>query len=239
MLFRSTVANTYTQELLNLAAVDVFKPTLIGRVGTGANKYEAIGGWAVSTYYNDATSPFVQTPGSTVFDLAWYLSNNLLATPDWVVINLGINDCGAISFGEGIISIIDTAHTYLENMITNIHTVNANAKIGLCIAIPPCQTEDGAATGWSGLSIFQHKQKMLLWAKRLIAKFQGREVSNKIFLIPINVAIDTYYGFPYSIVNANSRSTDQIRRLIDPFHPSTSGYNQIADAIWAALKYNS
>lgn len=48
-------ANTITQTLLDIAATDALKITLLGTQGTGANKHEGRGGWTVASYTSAGT----------------------------------------------------------------------------------------------------------------------------------------------------------------------------------------
>ena len=69
----------------------------------------------------------------------------------------------------------------------------------------------------------------------LFSSFREKKINN-VFVIPSNVNIDCVNNYAYEEVSANAYSTVTIKRISDNVHPVSAGYQQCADAIYAALK---
>jgi len=244
----TTAAGTYTGELIVLDTADAATAlTLIGTKGSGSNKHEGQGGWTVGRYYQPgatyyASNPFANPPNSSgIFDFAYYLSNTgqTMASGDWVFFHLGINDV----FNETTDAAVETKLTammaQMELMITNIQTAVSGIRIGIMVTIPPSATQDAAGTGYgSGQNRWRYFRNWFMLAKRWLSQFDGRTGSN-IYLVPVHLSLDTANNMSFNgAAPVNSRSSTNVTRQSDLVHPASSGYYQMADAIWAFLKYN-
>lgn len=234
-------AGVITQTLLDVAATDVMGVTLLGTRGTGSNKHEGRGGWTIAAYtsnYSDGTygsNPFWI---GGVVNFPQYLTNNSLATPDWVAIHLGINDVFAQTTDAGAISTANTAFDALDTLIASIKNAGAGVKVALMLPTPPASSQDafGASYG-TGQTRWRFKRNLLLWTQTLIARYAGQEAS-RIYIAPTNTALDTTNNVSYAAAApVNSRSSVQVARQNNGVHPADSGYQQIGDALWAFLKY--
>ena len=214
----------------------------LGTRGTGINKHEGRSGWTarqfVATQSASGVTNAFYNPSTNKFDFSYYLSNNSIARPDYVIINLGINDMFSITSEMSLESKMDEAIADFETMINSIKANSSTIKIGLALTIPPNYSQDAFAKDYStGQTRWRYKRNNVLWVQRMIQHFSGKEAQN-IYLIPTNSVIDTKYnyGFVEEKVNARSEITKQVSAANGGVHPVTSGYWQIADAYWFWLK---
>lgn len=194
----------------------------------------------------DATIAFSATataPGNPFWiggavNFPQYLTDNSLATPDWVFIHLGINDVFGQTSDSAASSFADSAFTQLDTLITSIKAAGAGIKVGLMIPTPPSADQDSFGANYdTGQTRWRFKRNILIWARQLIAKYAGQEAS-RIYIVPSNTALDTVNNMSRAAsAPVNSRSAVTGQRQSNGVHPATSGYQQIGDALWAFLKF--
>ena len=306
-------AGVITQTLLDNAASNVTKINLIGTQGTGSNKHEGRGGWAVNnyttagvTYYaftvsgvtteplinateythngrtyrvqsvslssgsgtiicsvvsgtnaplssgtltksnaiqGDATIAFSASAAQSGnpfwfnggVDFGQYLSTNSLATPDVVAIMLGVNDVFGQTSDSAASLLADSRLTSLDTLINSIKSVNSTIKVALMIPPPPASQDAFGKNYASGETAWRHKRNIVIWARQMIAKYSNQE-SNRIYLVATNVAIDTVNNYPAESVAVNARNSATVTRQSNGVHPANSGYQQIADQLFAFIK---
>lgn len=174
---------------------------------------------------------------SGALNFAQYLTNNSVSVPDWVIIELGINDIFAYVDDALASSFADAQFTALDALIASIKAADANVKIGLMIPTPPCFEQNGFGYDYGvGQTQFRYKRNILIWARQLILKYAGQEAS-RIYIVPSNTALDTVHNYATQSTAANSRNSTLITRQASGVHPAPNGYQQIGDALWAFLKY--
>lgn len=235
MIGDSLVANgIQAQTLLDISAGDVFHLETIGTQGSGAAKHEGRSGWTINAFVTTG-SPFYI---SGAVNFSAYLANNSLPTPDWVTIALGINDCFSQTSDSATESLADTELAKLDSLIASIKSAGAAIKVAVVLPSPPSASQDAFAENYAtGQCRWRFKRNIVIWARKLLAKYAGQEAA-RIYIVPSNVALDTVNNMSVGAsAPANSRSTVSIARQNNGVHPSTQGYQQIADAIWAFLKY--
>lgn len=233
----TTAGGIYTGELVNLFSADgSMDATLIGTIsgsGTG-NNHEGRGGWKVETYYTDENSPFVFNGN---FSFTQYMSGNGFSGVDWVFFHLGINDVFGQSSDSGVDSITEVAMQRLQLMIDSIRGYDASIKIGMMVTIPPSAQQDAFGANYSANQTqWRYKRNIMLWAKALIDAFEGKQAED-IYMVPVNLNLDTEHNMAQSVVPANSRTNKTVVRQANGLHPSSEGYYQMADAIYYFLKY--
>lgn len=224
-------AGKTTGELVNLFSSDVMNIELVGTKGSGTNKHEGRSGWSSYDYlstktFNNSTNAFLNT--SNNFDFSYYMTQNpTLEKPDWIFIQLGINDTFRPMNGTKI-------EDNIQTMINSIHAYDANIKVGVALAPMVNSQQDSWADGTNG---GQDRKKFLIdLYERVIEKFKERE-DEKIFIVPTNTCIDTVNNFITKTIKVNSRKNGKTKEVCaDPIHPADSGYFQIADAYYYFLK---
>jgi lysophospholipase L1-like esterase len=247
-LINSTVytnnGSTFKVQELSLVAGS---GTIICERTAGTNAPSASGTLTKSSGTGDATIAFSSSSAvsgnpfwiSGALNYAQYLTNNSLATPDWVVIHLGINDAFSYTTDEAVIAAAVAAFTNLDLLITSIKAAGAGVKVGLMIPTPPASQDGFAAAYGAGQTAWRDKRNIMLWAKTLIERYTGQEAS-RIYLVPTNTALDVVNGYTLATsAPVNSRSSVMIQRQSNGVHPDTGGYQQIGDALWAFLKCNA
>jgi len=168
-----------------------------------------------------------------------YLTNNSLATPDYVFIMLGTNDIFGQTADAAAIVVADAALTTLDSLITSIKAVNGSIRVVLIP--PPCvsYSQDAFATSYGvGQTRWRAKRNMLLFTKQMVSKYANQEAS-RIYLSAASANLDTVNNMQTAAsAPVNSRSTINVTRQNNGVHPAASGYQQIGDGIWAFLKNN-
>lgn len=202
--------------------------TMLGTLGTNPNKNEGRGGWKISNYLNDATylgwtNAFLF---GGVFDFVQYCSTNSIS-PDIVCIELGTNDMQSDP---------TTALNNLATMISKIRLWSSTVPIHIYLTIPPAKTQDGwGKQNQNGNTRNWFKQSQSAWVRGVINTYKNRE-SEKFYIIPVHVNLDTVNNFVTESVAANSRNSTLITRQTDNVHPAASGYYQMADTVYYWLK---
>ena len=114
--------------------------TLLGTLGDGSetNKNEGRSGWKASDYFTDkkydrVTNPFYN-PSTQTFDFAYYMTNQGYTTPDFVILQLGINDMYNSYSTDGI---IESTYGYIKGMIDSILAYDGNIKALINLPTPP------------------------------------------------------------------------------------------------------
>ena len=220
---------------------DVMTLTLLGTLGTSPYKHEGRSGWTFYQYFH--TSSENAFYHNSTFEAPYYFQNNGVSVPDWFFINLGINDVFNYTNDNDLEDAIDSAIGLCNDMITSIKAVSSNIKVGVCLTIPPNHSQDAFGKAYScNQSRDRYKHNNTLWVKRQIAEYDGRELTDSIYVIPIHTALDTIYNMGMETLPVNARNT--IVTYESPIgnggvHPVESGYWQIADVYTAFLKGNT
>lgn len=215
---------------------DVMDITLIGTKGLDPNKHEAAAGWTVNQFYTDISSPFVF---NGTFNFGQYQSTNALPIPDYVIINLGINDVFAYQDDTSLNDKINTMLTQYQGMIDSIKAYSPSTKIGLSITIPPAYDQDSFGKMYGNeYTRWRAKRNNFLWSKALITRFKDKETGG-VYLIPINASIDTRYNYGLEELPVNARNPmvkKQSTIANGHVHPDISGYWQTMDIYRYFLK---
>lgn len=226
-------------------ADDVMDITLEGTRGTAPYNHEGRSGWTFQYYFSTAGSGSVlnpwYNPNTQTFDASYYFDNTGIAKPDWLFINLGINDTFAYTSDSALELAMQTIKGYCDAMIESILDASPNTKIGLCVTIPPNHSQDafGKAYGCEQTRD-RYKHNNVIWANSLIDDYDNRNAEN-IYLIPIYTNLDTVWNMGMETLPVNARNTDDTYQspiANGGVHPAENGYWQIADIYTAFIKAN-
>ena len=226
-----------TQELVAMQTADaVTKINLIGTRGTSPNLHEGRGGWKVEHYArSNALSPFLF---SGVFNFSTYMTNNGFSSVDYVMFHLGINDIMGETTLLGVHAKMRQAIIDYKTMFDSIKLFNPSVKIFLLLPPPPSSSQDSFGANYStGRDRISQKRAILEWNKLIIDYFKNTFYSN-IYVIPTMNVLDTVNNVQKdSAIAVNSRnSTTTIARQNNGVHPAESGYYQMTDEIFSAIK---
>lgn len=258
-----TVAEGYPDQLHALFKTE--KNISCRMVGTNAANYtvpvkngavhEGYGGWGWRTFFqkydieendnNDGLHPrnpavrnsrFLFPDGDGFkFDFAQYCQKyNSGKFPDYIIIMLGTNDVFCCKSDREV----DTEwknniYPYIKKMIAEFRRCNPSVKIAFNTVTTGAASQD--AFGKS----YQTSYNMRRWRLNLYRyhlKLQRAAKKFNIDLVPVHTAIDCKNGFPFEEENLNMNNDKKVLRLCNGVHPSRTGYNQIADCVFAYIK---
>lgn len=235
----SGFAVTKLNENFNNDPMDI---TLLGTRGTAPNVHEGRSGWKASDYTTLASLGGVTNafwnPGTSAFDFGYYIAQNSIATPDYVVINLGINDTFNYFDDATLLSEAANIVARFNTMVASIKAYNATIKIGIAITIPPNYSQDAFGKDYgSAQTLSRYKRNNILWVNYLITTFKNREAES-LYLVPIHTNLDTRYNFTTEQKQVNARNTATYTSSASGsgVHPAETGYWQVADIYWYWLK---
>jgi lysophospholipase L1-like esterase len=235
--------NTYTVQELNLvggAGTIVCSVSPLNGAPTASGTLTKTSGTGDATIAFSSSAALSGNPfliGGAI-NFAQYLANNSIATPDWVIIGLGINDCFSQTDDTACSALADAELAKLDTLIASIKSADANTRIGLMLPSPPSSDQDAFGSSYgTGQPRWRFKRNILIWARQMIAKYAGQE-ANRVYLVPSNTALDTVNNMSTAAaVPVNSRSAVTKARQNNGVHPGATGYQQIGDALWAFLKF--
>lgn len=249
---------TVAAELVNLFSNDAkYTLTLVGSNNGSVNdsgavsrsvSVESISGWSINLFTTDSSTGWTEMDGtartgspfsfSGAFNFASYLSAQsiTMASGDWVLINLGINDIFNFTTDASMQSAMTTMVTRLTAWVASIKAAVPGIRIGICVTIPPCWSQDAFGVKYGSYqTLRRYEQNLRLWRASLIAAFDAT-VSSNVYLIPYHVGLDRVYNFPLATVAVNARNPRTYSRQKDGVHPEAYGYWQLADLLRSFLK---
>ncbi len=228
-------AGIMTQRLLDIAATDPLKVTLVGTRTTGGatNKHEGRPGWTVANYATNFTgNPF--WIGGKV-DFSQYIAANNLATPDIVFFELGVNDSFPMKTDEAVVDLTVTAFAQLDTIIASIKAQNPAVKIAL-LTPPTYADQDAFGHDYgSAYTAWRCNRNIGVWNRELIKRYKDSEPQN-IYVVGSGYNVDTQANYPTATQQVNSHNSNMITVQSNSVHPADSGYKQIGDVMFAFMK---
>jgi lysophospholipase L1-like esterase len=222
-----------------------------GRKPDGSHAaHEGRGGWTWFSYCTrwaeakdekkvyKAKSPFLfLKDGKPQLDFQKYLDKyNDGKALDFITVFLGCND----TFGakdDNIEAQINRMFKCADTLIAEFRKISKDTQIGLLLLVPPAATQDAFGSNYKcGQTRWQYRRNQHRVVERQIEKYENREKEN-VFLIPAYLNIDCVNNFPKKTEALNSRNDTKISRDCNGVHPAKEGYLQIADSVYAWLKY--
>ena len=202
-----------------------------GPAKDGAMAHEGYAGWAWETFLRKG--PFISD--KVVLDIpAYFAKYNNGATPDFITIQLGVNDV----FGSDDFRIYNTLYQVEQNMeqlVNALRKAAPEAVIG--IGLPtPCATQDGIGRVYRcGQTKLQYTKNRLMLSDLVMRKY-NQNTDKKIFVIPMAQNLDCEHNFPMEEYPVNAGNPVKITMPKDGLHPSEAGGNQLGDTLFAWLK---
>ena len=258
-----TAAEGYPERLHTLLSAE--KNISFRMVGTNAANYsipsengaahEGYGGWGWRTFFqnygidendsNDGLHPrrpsernsrFLFPDGSGCkFDFAQYCRKyNNGKIPDYIIIMLGTNDVFCChSDREVDIEWKNNIYPYMKKMVEEFRKCNSDIKIAFNTLAAGADSQDAFGKCY-GTAFNMRRWRLNLYNYHLKLKRAAKEFD--IDLIPVHTAIDCANCFPLEEECLNMNSDKKVLRISNGVHPARSGYNQIADCVFAYLK---
>jgi hypothetical protein len=114
------------------------------------------------------------------------------------------------------------------------------------IAVPPCVSGTCARVHLLGSCSYRMKRSMLRWwaAQAVLATTYGTDPNGPVTVVPVGLNVDTVHSMSLATMPANARSTvgdpqQLVTRVVNGVHPGAAGQAQIADGLWAWVKYQT
>lgn len=242
----TTNSGTVIQKLHANLSEDVMTVATDGTRGTSPNNHEGRDGWKFEYYCTEASHSSVANPfynsTSQAFDAGYYFTNTSVPEPDYFFVNLGINDMFSADNDDDLETAITQTVAYCDGMIESIKAASSDINVVICLTIPPNCSQDAFGKEYKcGQTQARYKRNNILWVRKLIEKYDGKE-SDGIYVLAINAALDTKYNMGLETIPVNARNTSITYESPvgnGGVHPVESGYWQIADVYTAFLKANA
>lgn len=157
--------------------------------------------------------------------------NEISIVPTGVQIYLGTN---------GIKLDSTNAVSAIQQLIENIQKSEKGKNIPIYVVntlFRPTQiystNNDGFSTNSSGEFSFQANMKVM---NLEIALYSALSSNSHVVFVPVATTHDSEHNFPYTMENINPRNdSEQYKVYTDTVHPTTAGYNQMADIMFATI----
>jgi len=180
------------------------------------------------------TNPFWNASTSKL-DFSRYLSVNSLATPDYVFIQLGVNDVFGLTSDKAVEDFTVGAFSQLDNLIAAIKAAAPSVKIAVA-ASPVGANQDAFGTSYGcGQPAWRYRRNLVMYNKQLYAHYSGKEAQS-IYVLGSGVGVDTENNFPAETLKINAHNVATISAQNNGVHPDRSGYNQISDGWFPFMK---
>lgn len=194
-----------TQKMVDRFSAQTKTLTLLGTMGDAPNKYEGRAGWSAADYltnkvYNGVVNPFYN-PSTQTFDFDFYMTNQNYSAPDFVVIQLGINDL----YNSGW-SAIDPTWAAIKTMIDSIRTYDAGIKIILNLPTTP-NSDQNQHTGIE----FLYRNRVITYNEKVLTEVAGGYGDSRVRCSYCHLILDP---------------ANDIR---DNVHPTNAGYTKMAN----------
>lgn len=223
----STVANGIMLNKWNTLAKEA--KIMINFIGTKGNdiKHEGISGWTANKFAFDEESPFVF---NGTINFKKYIEENDLSSPEYVCINLGINDMFLAKDNKELRKRMKEALKAYEQLIDSIKQYDSKIIIGIVVPIPPAQSQDAFGKAHIGQTQWRYKINIESFQKMVIEKYSG-----VYDVIPVYVNLDTAnaMGNEWCQISARDFRTREEIPANGHVHPDDIGYAQMADEMWA------
>ncbi|MCI1959146.1 MAG: SGNH/GDSL hydrolase family protein [Clostridia bacterium] len=202
--------NLYSQYFKELAG----NVNLIGNLGTKDNRNEGRGGWSAYDYCNETTKYGFTNPflNNGKFDFSYYMKNNKFKSPDYVIIDLGINDLNLKNHNTH-----SEILSYFDEIEKSIHSYNKDIKI---IFNTPLMLFDTVTTNTA-------KNTRLEFVQSLYNRYINTE---NVYVSPIFFNVDCYTDFKFEENTIDEYNQDSAMTVTDTTHPNNGGYLNIAKA---------
>lgn len=217
MLGDSTTANGVTNIGNGLNAYYDPTVTYLGTQG-GSIKHEARSGFTWLKYIT-LGSPFFK---AGILDVPAYFTDNVIDTPDYVHIRLGVNEAFAECDDEMTVAELNTIITNAKTLIDGFLNFDANLKV--IISFPTICEDTGA--GWANNydeTVYLQARYMqiiqMIWSRYKL-EFDAAAYNARVFISNEVAFLDRDDGYP---------KTDGIHT--NGVHLSTDGYKQIGRAM--------
>jgi lysophospholipase L1-like esterase len=249
-----THASVYSQRLLDLGKQpDGPRIDLIGSFGLGtplgANRHEGYGGWTAQRFathftgtaregeYTKRGSPFLYASekNEKKLDFVRYCQDVSSGNfPNYVTIFLGPNDIFSAT-DENLEQTIETMLKHYDELIAMVRSASPKTTIGSMLPVPPAASQDAFGSNYAaGQTRWQYKRNQHRLVERMLERYGSQKVAG-VEIVPTHLNLDCVHNYPAESIAPNAHATEKISRQNNGVHPSSAGYNQIGDTLFAWL----
>jgi lysophospholipase L1-like esterase len=251
--------DNWMAEFMNLFDGDAMTATLRGTRNTTENDsdsgsrsadHESVSGWTYNEHLTDpASEPVIS--GSGTWDFGQYLIDNsftMMTADDWVLFFLGINDVFGAASDSEVATVLDSIEADIESMIdtsaspaaTTVRGDVSGVRVGIGITIPPSTSQDSFGSSYgTSQSHDRYRRNNQLLQERLIATYDNDTMRSRgVYVVPIHLGLDINNNMKAAATAFNARNTDTYIKQTNGVHPENTGYWQIADSVYAFIKYH-
>ncbi len=202
-----------------------FPVKFLGTKKSNGGTHEGYGGKTWKWFTQNIESPFVfnLSENDTTLNFKNYFENVVQAKPDFVVVELGINDCfrADTSSVVAIDSTIDEMLKYTTVYLKSLIDYKNDIKIGVCLVPAPNSHSSGFTANYKGKYTQTGWTKIQRRVNERYTRFFNENFKQNCSLIPLHINIDTQNAFPAD----------------NGVHPKPIGYYQLASTIFSWLFY--
>ncbi len=202
-----------------------FPVKFLGTKKSNGGIHEGYGGKTWKWFTQNIESPFVfnLSENDTTLNFKYYFENVVQATPDFVVVELGINDCFRADTSSviAIDSTIDEMLKYTTVYLKSLIDYKNDIKIGVCLVPAPNSHSSGFTANYKGKYTQTGWTKIQRRVNERYTRFFNENFKQNCSLISLHINIDTQNAFPAD----------------NGVHPKPIGYYQLASTIFSWLFY--
>ena len=130
--------------------------------------------------------------------------------------------------------------TMWSTMISSIHAYNANINVGIGLTFSPQNVFNYMQTNGALFDGYTYMKRLAGLHAQAISIFDtSGQRTAKVFMVNTHACMDKQTGFDTVTAAKHSRDTGTYVRKAEFIHPNTTGYKQIWDCMYAAIKCNS
>ena len=247
--------SVYSQRLLDLGKQpEGPQIELIGSFGPetplGPNRHEGYGGWTAQRFasnftgtaregeYTKRASPFLYATekNEKKLDFVHYCQDVSGGKfPDYVTIFLGPNDIFRAN-DDTLEPTIDTMLKHYDELIAMVQAASPKTTIGAMLPVPPAASQDAFGSNYAaGQTRWQYKRNQHRLVERMLERLGSKKGAGG-EIVPTHLNLDCVHNYPAESVIPSAHATEKILRQNNGVHPSSAGYNQIGDSLYAWLK---
>lgn len=207
-------------------------PVFVGQFGDGDAKHQAVAGWKYGNYLN-SSSPFYNS-GTGSIDIAYYRSSiGLSGLIDIVTMQLGVNEALGTVTSQTLIDIVNN----IKALCTAFVADNANTKMIVVLPTSDGNTKDGWGVNYGATKSKMTYQKNIYSIREaIISAFDKSVYAANVMVSSAGCNLDRYYGYELTDSDISQRYAVTEKTHVNAVHPTVSGYQQIADGIYASLR---
>ena len=209
-------------------------------------RHEGYGGWRYMEFItagrrprpgnpNARMNPFWNPETKALDFAAYFQKNNDGKAPDFITINLGINDISPYDdaqIEQGLVKVRERAEVFLAAL----RKAAPEAVIGLTLSGYCSKSQDAFGNNYGCVLQRWQYLKNIFKYRTMIVDLVRKSPGLKLHLVPIYCAHDNENNVYKRKETVNFRNSARVMRESNGLHPAASGYQQAGDCYYAWMK---